>query len=103
MEILPGKRLCVDFMYLFRGWRWKRPSSWASPAKESVVQYLGYFCDVRFESFLNSRIDTLSHSEEPDYILHLELVDGRRISAGFSRFQAGMKTEQSGLITTAYM
>jgi hypothetical protein len=42
-------------------------------------QYLGYFNEVRFESYLDPQRDTLSRSAGPDYILNLELLDGKRI------------------------
>jgi hypothetical protein len=57
----------------------KLPGSWMPATAESVSQYLGYFYDVRFESFLDPEKDTLHHSNEPEYILSLELVSRERI------------------------
>ncbi len=55
------------------------PQKWVSPGTESLNQYLGYFNEVRFESYLDPQRDTLSRSAGPDYILNLELLDGKRI------------------------
>ncbi len=54
------------------------PVSWSPSNKESVAQYLGYFYNVRFESYLDPASDTFEHAKEPAYILNLELVSGKR-------------------------
>ena len=56
------------------------PGSWQETAKERVNQYLGYFYDVRFESFLDPGSDTLQHSGEPEFILSLELTSREKVS-----------------------
>jgi hypothetical protein len=55
------------------------PGSWVPATEESVEQYLGYFYDVRFESFLDPSTDTLEHSEDPDFILTVELENLEKI------------------------
>jgi hypothetical protein len=57
----------------------KLPGSWLPATAESVTQYLEYFYDVRFESFLDTEKDTLYHSDEPDFVLSLELAGRGRI------------------------
>ena len=54
------------------------PGSWTPVREERVRQYLGYFNNVRFDSFLDPSADTLQHFEDPDIILTLELMDGER-------------------------
>ncbi len=54
------------------------PGSWVPASEESVDQYLRYFYDVRFESFLDPAADTLHHAEDPDFILRVELENGER-------------------------
>jgi hypothetical protein len=48
------------------------PGEWIPPGKDAIVQYLGYFSEVRFERFLDPAVDTLQHDEHPAYILSLE-------------------------------
>ena len=54
------------------------PGSWTPARVDKVSQYLGYFYNVRFESFMDSSRDTLQHSENPDFVLTLELISGER-------------------------
>jgi hypothetical protein len=49
--------------------RGSMPQDWVTAREESVRQYLGYFFDVRFRSYLDPGTDTLSHGESPDYVL----------------------------------
>jgi len=59
------------------------PGPWSDAGKERVEQYLGYFYDVRFDTFMDARKDTLQHDENPDYILNVELLNGSRSSVEF--------------------
>lgn len=54
------------------------PREWVPVDTERTEQYLGYFYDVRFESFLDWRSDTLIFMDEPAQILNLATAGGTR-------------------------
>jgi hypothetical protein len=56
------------------------PGTWQVASEERIGQYLGYFYDVRFESFLDPESGTLLHNESPDMVLSLELTSRETIS-----------------------
>lgn len=55
------------------------PRKWVPAQEESLVQYLGYFEDVRFDSYLDPESDTLHHVQDPDYTLVIMLGSGEKI------------------------
>jgi hypothetical protein len=54
------------------------PGSWSVPQPEKLDQYLGYFYEVRFESFLDPATDTLQYRPQPDYKIQVESIHGIR-------------------------
>jgi len=48
------------------------PGNWFTPNEESLTQYLSYFREVRFESFINPSADSVYFRDDPDHVITLE-------------------------------